>query len=182
MKAKTILASIFMLSVTAVNAQQIAKTAGIKPDATINECEELKKENNLLKLTPVLYSNNQKDTVDNVEFSFFRAIGDLQKQVITVEVLLKNLDSVHKAIMIDEQSFTDELTNAFKDSDAQLGVKYYGYSNILYSKTPIKLVMKIHKLMPDKIQFVKNVMLSFSDLDLNKSFSVTLTGDNIVWK
>lgn len=87
MKIKTILTSLLILELTTTQAQTKATTT--KP-ATIDQCIELKKENENLKKSLGLQEPISSITVNNIEIKIKKVVGDKKSQLILVELVMLN--------------------------------------------------------------------------------------------
>ena len=146
-------------------------------------CPALQAENIRLQKLLQLYSNPKKDTVNNVEFTFFNATGNIKNKTVTIEVLVKNIGTIHRKIDIDKIDVIDEGNNSHEDRGAHLGNDhYFGFVDML-SLTPKKFVATIKNVVPESMSYVKNVTFKFRDFeDAFIYFNIAISGDKVKWK
>ena len=89
MKSISIFAFTLLLVTMTAKAQQ-SKLSAAKPTATINQCDELKKENDFLKKSLTLNEPILLVTSEDLEFKIVKITGDKKTQIVTIEVLATN--------------------------------------------------------------------------------------------
>lgn len=146
-------------------------------------CTQLKKENDSLRAILGLLNAYKKDTLQSIEFSYLKATGDIKKQQAKVEIVLKNVSTIHQKIYVENFSVTDENLNTYGNLDAILGSEnYFGYKQLL-SGSPQKFIVTIKKVAPSTLVYAKEVVINFRlDTDYYKIYTIKVSGDKILWK
>ncbi len=146
-----------------------------------NNCAAVLKENQDLKTFAGLYSNHKKDTIENLEFTFFRAVGNIKKQSVTVEFLIKNIGQLNTKYYFDNTEITDELTNSKEITNRQIGTQSDIFALDLISLISKKYSCNIERVTPLTMKYVKNISFRFENHSDFKQYTGSITGDKIMW-
>lgn len=143
MKIKTILTSTLMLALTALQAQTKPSTA--KPTTVLNQCDELKKENEFLKKTLKINEPIKTFEQDDIEIKLISAIGNIKTQTIKIEYVIINKIKIRQ-FLID--AFKEQFVSI--DGDLIPVTKSYNVFNIeLITDIPIKTSVEIGTILPE---------------------------------
>ena len=147
-------------------------------------CAALKIENDNLKNLLGLYSNHKKDTADKIEFSLFQIKGNIKKQTITVEILVKNSSPINRQIIIKETDIIDEQTNSHNDGFVSFGADGLGGLKDILTNVSRKFTIEIKGVAPATMNFVKNINLKLESYDgkIFNNLLISLTGEKVIWK
>jgi len=146
-------------------------------------CQNISQENEKLKKLLSLYNGHKVEVEHDIEFSFFKVVGNIKDQSIWVEFLVKNIDPIHKQIIFDDIDFIDEQSTSHGGSAIKFGNNYASSYNTAFSQVPIKVTAKIIQVAPSTLSYIKTITIKFRDYnDAFKYYNVAITGDKIDWK
>jgi hypothetical protein len=150
MKNKTILIATLMLALTTLNAQ--TKTSTTKPTAVINQCNELKSENEFLKKTLKINEPIKTYSDNDIEIKLISAKGNLKTQKIKIEYLITNKIQIRNIKM---DAFREQIVSMSGEL-IPLANGYTIYETELNTDVPIKTSLELGPILPENtiIKFI----------------------------
>lgn len=145
-------------------------------------CNDIKTENDHLKKLLNLYNDHKPSTFENLEFTFFRAIGDIKKQTVTVEFLVKNTNVITGDYYVDKIEVIDELNSSKELAHDGFGTNY-GRDAILLTDVEQKYTCIVEKVAPSTMSNVKYITFKIVNREKYlESIFGKINGDKIEWK
>lgn len=183
MKIKTILTSTFIIVFTALQAQ--TKTETTKQKVTIDQCAELKKENEELKKALNLNTPITSMTSNDIDFNVVKVYGNIKTQMVTIEILLTNKSVNKKLSFIKDQIKIITLDGiALPISNYSIpsnGIDFYSMTFDLSSNVPTKCTLSFSELLPTN-KYIKLLNLRYFALKDGSENTVELKDLPITWK
>lgn len=156
MKTKITLAIIFILSLTGLNAQQTKQTLNTKSTTIINQCDDLKAENDFLKKTLKINESIKLFEQDDIEIKLISAKGNIKTQIIKLEFLITNKIKIRRIVL---DAFRDQYISIQGDL-IPVTKGYTVYDLEMATEVPIKTAVEIGTILPEN-KILKLVTLKY---------------------
>ncbi|MHB8258917.1 MAG: hypothetical protein ACYDCN_01590 [Bacteroidia bacterium] len=179
MKVKSILMSMFIMTLTATQAQ--TKTPATKQTTPTNQCDELKKENEFLKKELDIRTPIKTVSQNDLEIKLVSAKGNIKTQTIKLDFLITNKANIRQFII-------SRLNQKFVTVEGTLIpiTKNYTIDGIdLATDIPIKTTVEIGTILP-KNTILKLVSLGYMINAINSiggdTYTAAFTDIPVEWK
>lgn len=150
MKIKIILTSTLMLVLQVMQAQ--SKAGITKPAATVDQCSELKKENENLKKSLGVQDAVTSMTTNEIEIKIKKIVGDKKSQIISLDLVMTN--KIENRNIEVKSEFEKKVKIVTLDGDVLFSNEIIVPSESIYkifllnTEIPIKCSFKFGPLLP----------------------------------
>jgi hypothetical protein len=151
-----------MLLLAKLNAQQ-TKTTTIKSTTSVNNCDEIKKENEFLKKTLKIQEPIKFYEDEDLEIKIIAAKGNLKTQIIKIDYLITNKKRI-KTITMDARN---EKYISVEGEMIPLAKGYTVYNTELNTDVPVKTSVEIGTILPENTT-IKLITLRYILTDATK--------------
>ncbi|MBK6834100.1 MAG: hypothetical protein IPG89_07420 [Bacteroidetes bacterium] len=189
MKRKILTLTACVLTITVLTAQTKSSTATpvAKTNQPIDSCGLLKKQNETLKKIlnlgePLIYKIN-----NDVEFKITKVRGDIQTQMVTIDILMINLVENRELSVTNQYLKIVTLEgDVLKLSSSVVGGTGYATNVYLNTSIPIKSTFTFGTLLPSN-EYIKLFNFAFTilhpqDYHQNKTGAIEFKDLKIEWK
>lgn len=180
---KTILLS--LLSIIGVANAQTNKAP------IVNQCEQLKKENDSLKKVLGLNEPLVKYTKNEVEYQITKVSGDKKSQIVSIDIILVN--KIENRVFEMQNMMGNSIKIITLNGDALFsneqfvpGATMVSSSTILHTDTPLKMTFKFGPLLPSdeyiKLFFLGYKLRNLQDYKKDINEEIEFKDFKIIWK
>jgi hypothetical protein len=113
--------------------------------AQLENCEEVKKENEYLKKALNILQPKKTNTTKNIDFSIQKCEGNIKEQTITLTLIVTNKGpntdlNINSAVIVDVEA------NEYRTYNIKIGSS--GTFNKIFTDVPVKATFQFNKVMP----------------------------------
>jgi hypothetical protein len=163
---------LLLLAITNATAQK-SKTAIVKTNTVVTECDALKKENDSLKKALGLNEPINSLVRNDIEYKFIRVVGDKKSQTVSVEIIVTNKIENRNFEMMNMMGTSIKIITVtgdvlFSNEVFVPGASQYSMSTILHTDVPLKMTFNFNPLLPSN-EYIKLFYLSYKLRNLQDS-------------